>query len=145
MNVAIENPVTFLSQPSDAMSETQFVNTVLNTADCGMVLDVNNLYIDAKNNSFDPYDYIRSLDGDRIAYLHVAGHAHYRGLLVDSHDSNVDAEVWQLLDFALGTTGAAAVILERDNRSATEEVIMSELDILRSIWNRHRKGTACAA
>lgn len=137
MPVAIENPVTFLSHPDDEIPESEFINRVLTHADCGLLLDVNNLHINAVNHRYDPYTFLDRLNGDRVSYLHVAGHTSVGGLLMDSHDSAVSKPVWDLLEHAIKQTSATAVVLERDNRSASEEEIMSELHLLRDMWARH--------
>lgn len=139
MQVAVENPALFM-MPADAeLQEVDFVNRVLAAGDCGMLLDVNNLYINAVNHGFDPYAFIDRLDRERVAYLHVAGFGRHRGFLVDSHGSDVADEVWALLEHALRTTAASAVVLERDNRSATLAGLLRELGVIRDLWRRTRR------
>lgn len=136
--IAMENPVTFFSHPDDEMSESAFMNEISELADCGLLLDVNNLFINSVNFKFDPHKFINSLDGDRIRYLHVAGYDEVDGLLLDSHASTVAKAVWDLTEYALNHTYASAVILERDNWSAGHDEVMSELSVLRDVWHATR-------
>lgn len=136
--VAVENPVTFFNHPDDEMSEAAFMNLVSELADCGLLLDINNLFINSVNFGFDPTSFIDEIHGDRVSYLHVAGHDEMEGLLLDSHASSVGKAVWDLTEYALNETAATAVILERDNWSAGRDEIMSELTILGDVWGRSR-------
>jgi uncharacterized protein (UPF0276 family) len=140
--IAVENPVTFFDHAEDELDEPEFLNAVVEAADCALLLDVSNLYINSRNKRFDPYAAIDRLDGDRVAYLHVAGYTDVGGLLVDTHQSDVDRCVWALTRHALRHTATRAVVLERDHRSADELGILSELRLLREIWDQSRR--ACA-
>lgn len=136
--IAMENPVTFFSHPDDEMSESDFMNEISDRAGCGLLLDVNNLYINSVNFKFDPTAFVDALDGDRVSYLHVAGYDELDGLLLDSHASSVTKAVWDLAEYALNHTDASAVILERDNWSAGREEVLSELAILSDVWHATR-------
>ncbi|MDC9612090.1 DUF692 domain-containing protein, partial [Pseudoalteromonas sp. GABNS16H] len=87
--------------PDSQMLEIDFVNAVLQEADCELLLDVNNAYVNGINHGYDPYDFISALPGERICYLHIAGHFdEAEDLKVDTHGSDVIDPVWALLDHA---------------------------------------------
>ncbi len=139
VDFAVENPVTFFDHPNDEMSEADFLSQVAQRAGCGLLLDVNNLYINAVNRSFDPAAFIDRLDGSTVRYLHVAGHDAGPGFLVDSHAAPVAAPVWDLTEYALRRTSARAAVLERDNHSASPAELVAELETLRDVWRSARR------
>ena len=113
--IAIENASFYVASPVSAMSEPEFVRAVLDEADCDLHLDVNNIYVNSVNFSFDPHAYLRSLPGERIVYIHTAGH--YReapDLIIDTHGAAVIDPVWALLAEAYALFGVHPTLLERD-------------------------------
>jgi uncharacterized protein (UPF0276 family) len=114
--------------PDSQMSEIDFVNAVLQEADCELLLDVNNAYVNGINHGYDPYDFISALPGDRICYLHIAGHFdEAEDLKVDTHGSDVIDPVWALLDHAYQTFGSLPTLLERDFNIPDNETLFAEL------------------
>lgn len=112
--IAIENVSTYAA-PGQEMSELEFTRAVLEEADCDLLLDVNNVYVNAVNHGYDPEAFIRALPGERIAYGHIAGHyTEAEDLLIDTHGAGVIDPVWRLLDLAYATHGVFPVLLERD-------------------------------
>lgn len=112
--IAIEN-VSYYAAPGAQMDESTFINAVLNEADCDLLLDVNNIYVNSVNHHYDPLEFLKSLPGERIAYCHVAGHYHQAAdLIVDTHAANVIDPVWDLLDKAYEQFGVFPTLLERD-------------------------------
>lgn len=112
--IAIENVSTYAA-PGQEMSELEFTRAVLEEADCDLLLDVNNVYVNAVNHGYDPKAFIRSLPGERIAYGHIAGHyTEAEDLLIDTHGAGVIDPVWRLLDLAYAAHGVFPVLLERD-------------------------------
>ncbi len=110
----IEN-VSFYAAPGQEMEEIDFINAILAKADCELLLDVNNIYVNSVNFRYDPLNFLQKLDTSRTAYIHIAGH--YReaeDLRVDTHGSAVEEDVWQLLDAALSMLPGVPVLLERD-------------------------------
>lgn len=113
--IAVENASFYVAAPISEMDEPTFVRTVLEEADCDLHLDVNNIYVNSVNFGFDPHDYLRSLPGERIVYIHTAGH--YRkalDLVIDTHGETVIDPVWDLLAEAYGLFGVRPTLLERD-------------------------------
>lgn len=112
--IAVEN-VSFYLPLASEMSELEFVLAVLDAADCDLLLDVNNVYVNSVNHGYDPHGFIAALPGSRIACVHVAGHFREApDLLVDTHGADVVDPVWQLLAHAYATHGVRPTLLERD-------------------------------
>lgn len=113
--IAVENASFYVAAPISEMDEPTFVRAVLEEADCDLHLDVNNIYVNSVNFGFDPHDYLRSLPGERIVYIHTAGH--YRkapDLVIDTHGETVIDPVWDLLAEAYSLFGVRPTLLERD-------------------------------
>ncbi len=112
--IALEN-VSYYAAPGQTLAEIDFLNAVLEEADCGLLLDVNNVYVNSVNHRYDPVEFIETLPGHRIVYGHVAGHhREAEDLLVDTHGAAVIDPVWRLLDTAYTTHGVFPTLLERD-------------------------------
>jgi len=112
--MAIEN-VSYYAAPGAELSEIDFINAVINKADCDLLLDVNNIYVNSVNHRYDPVEFLRALPGDRIAYGHIAGHYNEaEDLIVDTHGANIIGSVWDLLDKAYELFGVFPTLLERD-------------------------------
>ncbi len=127
----IENVSTY-AEPGKEMSEQDFVCAVLEKADCDLLLDVNNVYVNSINHGQDALAYIRAMPSERIRYLHIAGHYDEAGdLLVDTHGNAVKADVWQLLQHAYQCHGVLPTLLERDFNFPEVAELVAELDIIR--------------
>lgn len=114
MPLAIEN-VSYYGAPSQQMSELEFTNEVLAQADCQLLLDVNNIYVNSINHGYNAVQFLQGLPTERIAYMHVAGHYNEaEDLIVDTHGADVIDPVWQLLDKAYQYHGVFPTLLERD-------------------------------
>lgn len=112
--IAIENS-SYYCAPQQEMSESEFINAVIKKADCALLLDVNNIYVNSINHQYDPYEFLASLPGERTAYIHIAGHYHEaEDLRVDTHGTAVISPVWDLLDKAYALFGVKPTLLERD-------------------------------
>jgi len=112
--IALEN-VSYYCTPGAEMSEADFINVVLDEADCDLLLDVNNVYVNGVNHGYDPAAFLACLPRERIVYGHVAGHHREApDLVVDTHGADVVAPVWALLETAYKMFGAFPTVLERD-------------------------------
>ena len=112
--IAVEN-VSYYAAPGQEMPEIEFVNAVLRDADCGLLLDVNNIYVNSINFGYDPIAFLEGLDLDRARYVHVAGHyVEADDLRVDTHGSAVIEPVWDLLARAYAICGPLPTLVERD-------------------------------
>lgn len=116
MRIGIENASTYIVPPGSDMSEPEFIRAVVERADCGLHLDLNNLYVNSRNFGFDPHRCLRQLPLERTCYVHVAGHfVEDDGLVVDTHGAEVIDPVWQLLREAYQCIGhVPPTCLERD-------------------------------
>ena len=102
------------------------VNEVVEQADCGILLDVNNIYVSSRNHNFDPYDYVNSVPAERVAQFHIAGHSKYEKYTLDTHDHPVIDPVWKLYKHAIGRTGKTATLLEWDARIPSFDEVHDE-------------------
>ncbi|HJQ71012.1 MAG TPA: DUF692 domain-containing protein [Blastocatellia bacterium] len=112
--LVVENPSTYVSFASDTFSEWDFISRMAEEADCGLLLDVNNVYVSSVNHDFDPVDYIESVPHDRVVQFHLAGHTNCGSYLIDTHDGEVAKPVWELYRLAHRLTGGASTLLEWD-------------------------------
>ncbi len=113
-HLILENISYYWRHPGD-MEEWEFINAVLEESGAGLLLDVNNVYVNSINHGYDPYEFIERIDLPRVVYIHVAGHERFGRLIVDTHGAPTVEEVYRLLRFALEKTGPVPVLLERDN------------------------------
>lgn len=126
--IAIENS-SYYCAPQQEMSESEFINAVIKKADCSLLLDVNNIYVNSINHQYDPYEFLASLPGERTAYIHIAGHYHEaEDLRVDTHGTPVITPVWDLLEKTYELFGVKPTLLERDFNIPPLAELMAELD-----------------
>lgn len=137
---ALEN-ISYYGHPGQReMPEAEFVRGVVERADVGLVLDVNNAYVNALNHGGDPRDFIASLPLERVVEIHVAGH--YRspqGLVIDTHGTPLIDPVYELLEFTLVKTGPVPVLLERDNDVPPLSELLAEVARLKRVCQRARE------
>lgn len=134
--IAVEN-VSYYVAPGPEMSELEFINAVIDQADCDLLLDVNNIYVNSVNFGYDAQSFLQGLPSDRVAYIHVAGH-HIEApdLIVDSHGSDVIDSVWSLLENAYEYFGVMPTLLERDFNLPPIESLFRELEKIRGLQER---------
>ncbi|MEX0900407.1 MAG: DUF692 domain-containing protein [Gammaproteobacteria bacterium] len=126
--LAIEN-VSYYAAPGAEMREIEFVNAVLEEADCRLLLDVNNVLVNSVNHAYDPVEFIHALPADRVEYLHMAGHTiEAEDLRIDTHGSDVPDEVWRLLAVAYAHCGPLPTLLERDFNIPPLDTLLAEVD-----------------
>ena len=129
--IAIENS-SYYCAPQQEMSESEFINAVIKKADCALLLDVNNIYVNSINHRYDPFEFLASLPGERTAYIHIAGHYEEADdLRVDTHGTAVIAPVWALLEKSYALFGVKPTLLERDFNIPPLPELMSELDFIK--------------
>ncbi|MCK8122161.1 DUF692 domain-containing protein [Pseudoalteromonas sp. 2CM32C] len=128
--VAMEN-VSYYGAPGQELSELEFTTEILEQADCKLLLDVNNIYVNSINHGYDANTFLAGLPTKRIAYGHVAGHYNEANdLIVDTHGADVIDPVWELLDKAYKVHGVFPTLLERDFNIPEINVLTKELDII---------------
>jgi uncharacterized protein (UPF0276 family) len=113
--IAVENVSSYAEYHVSEMTEWEFLNEVVERADCGILLDVNNIYVSSRNHNFDPLRYINSVPADRVAQIHIAGHSKFQKYILDTHDHPVIDPVWKLYDRAIRRVGHTATLLEWDD------------------------------
>lgn len=135
--MAIENVSYYAAQPGE-MSEIEFLLAVLEEADCQLLLDVNNIYVNSVNHRYDAEGFLRAIPGERIAYVHVAGHfKEAEDLIIDTHGADVTDPVWKLLKQAYALFGLLPTLLERDFDIPPYAALMREVDVIRSLQSGH--------
>ncbi len=139
--IAIENASYYLSL-SDELDELTFIRAVLEEADCELLLDVNNVYVNSVNHGYDAAAFLSGLPSERIAYAHIAGHSHDApDLIVDTHGAAVEDPVWALLDLAYRRFGVFPTLLERDINVPPLAEVMTEVDHIRHLQRSRATGT----
>jgi len=129
--IALEN-VSYYAAPGAEMREIEFLNAVLERADCDLMLDVNNVYVNAINHGYDAREFLAGVPAARVVYMHVAGHyVEAEDLRVDTHGSDVCDPVWQLLGDAYRHCGVKPTVLERDFNIPPLDVLMREVATVR--------------
>lgn len=111
-----ENPSTYLTFKQSTIAEWDFLRHMTEETGCLLLLDVNNVYVSAFNNDFDPADYVRQIPHERVVQMHLAGHQHCGDYIIDTHDRRVAEDVWRLFTLAWRLTRGAATLLEWDSQ-----------------------------
>jgi len=141
--LVIEN-VSYYAAPGQEMTEIDFLNAILTEADCDLLLDVNNIYVNSVNHKYDAETFLKSVPQERIAYIHIAGHYNEaKDLLVDTHGADVIDPVWKLLEIAYQQYGVIPTLLERDFNIPSLASLTTELDQIHRIQTA--KGISNAA
>lgn len=124
--VCVENVSSYLEYNDSTMTEWQFLCEVVEAADCGMLLDVNNVYVSSQNHKFDPLDYLNGIPLDRVAQIHIAGHSTYDTHRLDTHDHPVCEAVWELYRYVVERIGPTNTLLEWDAHLPSFEQVHQE-------------------
>ncbi len=136
--IGIEN-VSFYAMPSHEMTEQEFIRAVLDEADCDLLFDVNNTYVNAVNHGYSAEEYMQSMPTERIVYLHMAGHFdEAEDLKIDTHGQPVKEQVWQLLEQTYERHGLIPTLLERDFNIPPMAELMQEVEQIRDYQNQWR-------
>jgi uncharacterized protein len=145
---ALENASSYLEFRESTMPEHEFLAELAELADCGLLLDVNNVFVSAYNHGFDAREYINAIPADRVVQMHLAGHTDKGAYLLDTHSDHVRPEVWELYRHALKRFGPTSTLIEWDESIPTWEVLASEAARTRAARDEslrsHREGTTWA-
>jgi uncharacterized protein (UPF0276 family) len=124
--IAVENVSSYAEYNVSEMTEWEFLNEVAERADCGILLDVNNIYVSSQNHNFNPLDYLTSVPPERVAQIHIAGHSKFEKYILDTHDHPVLDPVWGLYARAIELVGPTATLLEWDDLIPSFEEVHAE-------------------
>ncbi len=135
--MALENVSYYLS-PKKELDEAEFIKAVISEADCNLLLDVNNVYVNSVNHGYDPMDFIRAMPAERVSYIHIAGHyVEPDGIIVDTHGADVIDPVWQLLADTYDLIGTRPTLLERDFNIPPINDLLAEVAMIRERQTQH--------
>jgi len=136
--IAIEN-VSYYAAPGQEMAEIDFFNAVVQEADCDILLDINNIYVNSVNHGYDAEAFLKAVPAERIAYAHIAGHyVEAEDFLVDTHGSEVIDPVWKLLGKAYELYGVFPTLLERDFNLPPLAELLREVETIKTIQDAWR-------
>jgi uncharacterized protein (UPF0276 family) len=117
--ICVENVSSYAEYHQSDMTEWEFLSEVAEQADCGILLDVNNIYVSSQNHSFNPYDYLNHIPHHRVGQIHIAGHSKFEKFILDTHDHPVLDPVWKMYAHAIKLCGNTATLLEWDDSIPT--------------------------
>lgn len=134
----VENPSTYLAFRESTMTEWEFMNETARRTGCGILLDVNNIYVQSHNHGFDPYKYLAGIERKYVGEIHLAGHTERDSkaggtVLIDTHDSLVRLEVWDLYSYAISRFGIVPTLIEWDQKLPGLGVLVAEAHRARDI------------
>jgi uncharacterized protein len=131
--ILLENVSSYLEFEHAEMSEWDFLSDIVMRADCGLLVDLNNIYVNSVNHGFDVIDYLKSIPQDRVAQIHMAGHTNKGTHLIDTHDEPVCDEVWRIYDWTLQNWGRKNSMIEWDDQIPTWKRLLEEVQKLNDI------------
>lgn len=131
--ILLENVSSYVTYRHSEMSEWDFYRAVVEEADCLMLLDINNIYVSARNHHFDPLEYLNAMPKPRVQQMHLAGHSNYGDYVIDTHDHPVVDPVWRLYEAALKRFGPVSTMIERDDCFPPFDELMQELNQARAV------------
>lgn len=132
-SILVENPSTYIDFAPSDMTEWAFLDALCARTGCGLLLDVNNVYVSATNHGFDPFEYLDGVPHARVRQIHLAGHSQGNELLIDTHDQPVPDPVWGLYAHVLPKLGPVATMIERDDAIPPLHELLAELGTARGI------------
>jgi len=124
--IAVENVSSYAEFHESQMTEWEFLNEVVHAADCGILLDVNNIYVSSQNHNFDPMVYVDAVPAEHVAQIHIAGHSKFEKYTLDTHDHPVLDPVWKMYARAIERVGVTATLLEWDDNIPTFDEVHQE-------------------
>jgi len=134
----LENITSHFTLPGASLTEWELLTRIVEEADCGILLDLNNVYVNASNSGYDPYEFLRGIPLERVLQIHLGGAVMRDGVMIDSHGHPVPEPVFDLLDFVCDHSPVSAILLERDRNMPAFEELSQEMRRARSILMRER-------
>jgi uncharacterized protein len=144
-SILLENPSTYVVFPESTMSETDFIRALVRRTGCGLLLDVNNVFVSATNHGYSALAYLADFPLEHVGEIHLAGHAQQADdegdlLLIDSHDGPVADAVWKLFDIVIDRCGPTPTLVEWDSAIPEWPVLKAEAAAAQAILDRHAHG-----
>jgi uncharacterized protein (UPF0276 family) len=141
--ILLENPSTYLAFRDSTMSETDFIRSIAQRTGCGLLLDINNVFVSATNHGFSALQYLADFPLSRVGEIHLAGHAEQSDdegdlLLIDSHDGPVADAVWKLFEMVIARHGPVPALIEWDSKIPDWPVLKAEAEAAQAILDRNR-------
>lgn len=131
--ILIENVSSYVTYTDSAMNEWEFLSEIAQSADCLILLDINNIHVSAFNHHFPPLDYLNGISIERVQQFHLAGHTRYDNYIIDTHDHPIVDEVWQLYEEAVKRFGRVSCMIERDDNIPPLSELLQELEKAKGI------------
>ena len=131
--ILVENISTYLEWGGATMAEHEFITAVAESADCGILLDVNNVYVNARNHGIDPIAFLEGVPRERVGQFHLAGHEDHGDYVLDTHDHPIPSDVWRLYEHAVERFGPVPTLIERDADVPALPVLMEEMNAAQAI------------
>ena len=131
--ILLENVSSYVTCSDSRIPEWEFLSAIAEEADCHILLDVNNVYVSARNHAFDPLAYLDGVPAGRVRQIHLAGHRHNGSLIVDTHDHPVPDPVWELYAEAIARLGPVSTMIERDDDIPPLDTLLAELARARAL------------
>lgn len=135
--ILLENVSSYLSFKQAQFTEWEFLTAVAEQADCLILLDINNIYVSAKNHHFDPKEYLAAVPAARVQQFHLAGHSDYGSHVIDTHDQQICEQVWELYTAAIKRFGQVSTLIERDDNIPDFPVLFAEMQQARTVAHKN--------
>jgi uncharacterized protein (UPF0276 family) len=144
--ILLENPSTYVVFVESTISETEFLRALVQRSGCGLLLDVNNVFVSATNHGYSALDYLADFPLNHVGEIHLAGHAEQADdegdlLLIDSHDGPVADAVWKLFEIVIRRCGPTPTLVEWDSKIPDWPILRSEAAAAQEILDRHARGS----
>lgn len=134
--ILLENTSSYITFKASTLTEWDFINEVIRRADCYVLLDINNVFVSSFNHGFDPQEFIKKIDAERVQQFHLAGHTNLGDHIIDTHDEPIIDPVWDLYQFALQRFGPVSTMIERDDNIPPLADLLKELGQAKAIAER---------
>ena len=133
----LENIAYYYSMPNTQLNEAYFIKEIIERSDCGLLLDINNLYVNSMNHHYNPYDFLNQLPLERVIEVHLAGCDYMHNMLVDTHASSVRKEVLALFQYVCQKTSINGVVIERDAKLNNFSELLNEVYLVREMVKKY--------
>jgi uncharacterized protein len=137
--IVIENVSSYINYKINEFTEWDFLAAVSEQADCLILLDINNVYVNAFNHHFDAKEYLNAIPSERVQQFHLAGHENMETHIIDTHDHPIIADVWELYEYAISRFGSISTLIERDENIPALDELLAELQMAKKISHAKKK------